>query len=88
MVDPFKSYADDVHAPSRSVLAVVPHDSNELPILPKALYIGVGGNVTLRAADDSADVVFQNVAAGSILRVRARFVRAAGTTASAILAHC
>ncbi|WP_176473186.1 spike base protein, RCAP_Rcc01079 family [Sphingomonas lenta] len=40
------------------------------------------------AADDDADVVFRNVPAGALLRVRASHVRATGTTATDILAHC
>ncbi|MBN8832091.1 MAG: hypothetical protein J0G94_16060 [Sphingomonadales bacterium] len=53
--------------------------------LPKAIFVGTGGNITLRAADGSADVVFKNVASGQILDVRARFIRATGTTAADIV---
>ena len=84
----FNDYADTLSSPSRSVRMVTPHDANALPMLPKALYVGTGGHVTLRCIDDSADVVFRNVPAGSIIRARARYVRATGTTAADILAHC
>lgn len=88
MPDPFDSFTDSPLAPSRSMRAVVPHDSDPLPVLPKALYVGTAGHVTLRCIDDAADVVFRNVPAGAIIRARARFVRATGTTATDILAHC
>lgn len=88
MADPFVSTADSLSAPSRSVYAVTPHDANALPRLPKALYVGTGGDVVVRCADDSEDVIFRNVPAGGIIRARAAFVRATGTTASSILAHC
>ncbi|WP_275266053.1 spike base protein, RCAP_Rcc01079 family [Sphingomonas solaris] len=44
--------------------------------------------MTLRCVDDNADVTFRNVPAGAVLRARARFVCATGTTAADILAHC
>ncbi len=88
MADPFLTTADSLSAPSRSVYAVTPHDANALPRLPKALYVGTGGDVTLRCADDSEDVIFRNVPSGGIIRARAAYVRATGTTASSILAHC
>lgn len=88
MADPFQHFGDTPSAPSRSVRAVTPHDSNPLPTLPKALYVGTGGHVALRCVDDMADVVFRNVPSGSIIRARASHVRATGTTASDILAHC
>ena len=88
MADTYDGMADTVSSPSRSVYAVTPNDAAPLAKLPKALYVGTGGNVALRCVDDTADVVFKNVPSGSIVRVRAQFVRAAGTTASDILAHC
>ncbi|SEN60055.1 hypothetical protein SAMN05192583_3117 [Sphingomonas gellani] len=88
MADPLDNFGDSPLAPSRSVLTVVPSDTTALSRLPKALYVGTGGHVTLRCADDGADVVFRNVPAGTIIRARARYVRATGTTAADILAHC
>lgn len=82
-IDPFR--ADAVSASSRAPFAVVPHDTDELPVVPKALYVGTGGHVALRGVDGAADVLFRNVAAGQVLDVRARFVRAAGTTAADIV---
>lgn len=84
-VDPFRDNGDGVCASARAPFAITPHDVNELPTIPKALYVGAGGQVTLRGVDGAADVVFRNVAAGQVLDVRARFVRATGTTAADIL---
>lgn len=88
MADDFQGMADSVAAPSRAVYAVVAHDSNPLPRLPKALYVGTGGDVVLRCVDDAADVIFRNVPSGGLIRARAAYVRATGTTAADILAHC
>lgn len=88
MTDRFDQFADSPNAPSRSVFTVAPHDANPLPHLPKALYVGTGGDVALRCVDDATDVVFRNVPSGALIRARARYVRATGTTAADILAHC
>ncbi|ODP39258.1 spike base protein, RCAP_Rcc01079 family [Sphingomonas turrisvirgatae] len=86
MADNFTgSFEERVTYPSRRVAAVTPHDSNALADVPKALYVGTGGNIALRAIDDSADVTFNNVPNGTILAVRASHVRATGTTASGII---
>ena len=87
MTDRFEHVTDTPNSPSRSVLPVTPDDAAPLPQLPKALYVGTGGDVALRCVDDQADVVFRNVPAGGLIRARARFVRATGTTAAHILAH-
>ena len=85
MADQFATSADQVSAPATRVVAVAPHDSNALADIPKALFVGTGGAVTLRATA-GGDVVFKNLASGSILPVRAQYVRATGTTAADILA--
>jgi hypothetical protein len=86
MADPFAGLVDGVSAPATRGVAVTPHDANALADVPKALFIGVGGDVVVRGLNDTADVTFRNLASGSVLPFRARLVRAAGTTASAIVA--
>lgn len=85
MADRFESHGDSPSQPARDAFAITPHASNEIDPLPKAIYVGTGGNITLRAAGSSADVVLKNVASGQILDIRARFIRAASTTASDIV---
>lgn len=82
MADRFEAQIDSASQPAREAFAITPHASNEVDPLPKAIFVGTGGNITLRAADSGADVVFRNVASGQILDVRARYVRASGTTAT------
>ena len=84
--DSFQTSSDMLAAPSRAPFAVTPHDSTELSIIPKALYVGTGGTVILRGVGGAADVTFKNVANGQVLDVRAQFVRATGTTAADIVA--
>ena len=85
MADKFQ-YSDSVQAPARKAAAVTPHDSNALTDTPKALYVGGAGNLVCRLVDDSADVTFVGVVAGSILPVRVSHVRSTSTTATSIVA--
>lgn len=86
MADAFAGAADAVFAPATRGVAVVPHDANALADIPKALFVGMGGDLVARGANDASDVTFKNLAAGSVLPFRARFVRATGTTAASIVA--
>lgn len=86
MTDAFSHRADSAEAPSSHPITVIPSDTEPLAATPKALYIGSGGTVVLRTASGTPDVTFKNIASGQILPVRAKYVRAAGTTAADIVA--
>lgn len=86
MADSFENRADEVSAPATMAVAVVPSDTLPLPDIPKALYVGTGGSVTLRGVGGGADSVWKNVASGTILPVRVHYVRASGTSAADLLA--
>jgi hypothetical protein len=75
-----------VGAPARRAAAVVPHDTNAIADIPKALFVGTGGDLVVRGVGGGADVTFKNVGNGTLLPVRAEFIRAAGTTAQHIVA--
>jgi len=85
MADRFDNQLDSLSQPARLAFAITPHATNEIDPLPKAIYVGSGGNVTLRSIDGTADIVLRNVASGQIIDVRARYIRASGTTASDIV---
>lgn len=86
LTDKFEAMQDSPSGPSRAPFAVTPSDTVELLAVPKALYIGTGGNVVLRGVGAAVDATFKNVASGQVLDVRAQYVRATGTTASDIVA--
>lgn len=75
---------DSVSSPARAAFAVTPHNTEALPRLPKALMIGIGGTLTLRAVDAVSDVTV-TVVAGQIVPIRASHVRATGTSAAQIV---
>lgn len=86
MADNFSDSADALHAPAGRAVAVTPHNANPLTDIPKALYVGTGGDITAQGVRDEADQIWKNVPAGAVLPFRARFIRATGTTAADILA--
>jgi hypothetical protein len=85
--DAFQNFADDTSGPSHAPYSVTPSDSTELPIVPKGIYVGSGGDVTLRGIDGTADVTYRNLPDASYIAVRAQFIRATGTTASNLIAE-
>ena len=55
MTDSFANRADTVSAPATRAVAVTPHDANALSDVPKALYVGTGGNLTMRGVNGTSD---------------------------------
>lgn len=72
-------------APAEYWVAVTPDNDNDLAKTPRALFIGVGGNVKVADVNGGA-TVFKNLADGSILPVRAVRVYATDTSATDIVA--
>jgi hypothetical protein len=87
MSDKFAHQSDSANSPSRDVFALVPSDTALLSPIPKGIYVGSGGDVTLRAVDSQADATYRNLADASYIAVRAIYVRASGTTASNLVAE-
>lgn len=71
--------------PAEYWATVTPSDGTDLSAIPRALYVGTAGDISVTGADGLA-ATFVGVPGGQILPVRARRVRATGTTASNILA--
>ena len=83
--DKFEHVADGLTAPAEETFAISPNDNAELPQITKAIYVGDGGDVTLRASRSDIDTVFRNLPTGAILDVRVSAVRATGSTASNLI---
>ena len=83
--DRFSYRSDSPFGPSRHAFAVTPSDATPLSPVPKALFVGGAGTVTLRTIDSTADVTL-TVQAGQILPLRAAYVRSSGTTATGLVA--
>ncbi|VAW02218.1 hypothetical protein MNBD_ALPHA04-673 [hydrothermal vent metagenome] len=85
MNDPLSQYNDALSSPARRAFMIVPDDVQELVQLPKCICVGGAGDIILRAVDSSEDVTV-TVQSGQLIPVRASHVRAAGTTATGLVA--
>lgn len=83
--DPFASASDSLIAPARSAFAITPVNGVALEFATKALYVGTGGDITLRAVGSENDVLIRNIPSGTVLAIRVAAVRSTGTTAADIV---
>ncbi len=79
------AFSDSVTSPARAGFSLSPDDTAALPAVPKAIYVGSGGDLVVQMVDSDADVVLRNLADGTLLAIRPAFIRAAGTTAGDIV---
>jgi hypothetical protein len=84
MLDRYASRSASHVAPAVHGFAVTPSDSTDLSEIVRALYIGAPGDVAT-ILKSGATVTFKNLAAGTILPVRASRIKATGTTAADII---
>ena len=80
--DPFSATSDSLIAPARTAFPLAPSDGDDLPYATKAVYIGTGGDLVIRAIGSDQDVTLRNVATGTVLAIRIKAVRLNGTTAA------
>lgn len=85
--DRFSNAADSVLSSARAPYPVIPDDTTALPCVPKGIYVGTGGDVTLRGIDGDSDVTYRNLPDASYIAVRASHVRYSGTTAADLIAE-
>ena len=83
MSDRFSS-SDPIDGSGRDFFVITPANS-DLATRTRAIYVGGGGNISVRGIDSTIDVVFFNVPPGTILPLRARRVNSTGTTATNIV---
>lgn len=72
--------------PAVSAASVTPNDSTDLAFTPtRALWVGGAGNINVDMADGTT-VLFSGLAAGTLLPIQVKRVRATTTTATLIVA--
>lgn len=81
-MDRFEHFGDCVSDPARRAAPVIPSGAQPLTQVPKALFVGSGGDIRLRCTDDDAPVLFRNIPSGSILPVRPAHILSDGTSAT------
>lgn len=87
MNDKFANISDTLLAAARSPYPITPDDTAPLSLVPKGIFVGTGGDVTLRGVDSAVDVTYKNLPDASYIAVRASHVRATGTTATDLIAE-
>ncbi|MEX0338907.1 MAG: hypothetical protein AB3N11_07700 [Arenibacterium sp.] len=84
MEDDFETHAVGLTAPAQNAEVIIPSDTNELAFATRAIYVGVGGSISIvLLSGDTA--ILNNVQAGVLYPIRARQVMATGTTATSII---
>ena len=84
MPDRFEHHAAGLDAPAAHGFAITPNDAAELAEITRAIYVGAPGHLSLVLLS-GAVVTLSNLAGGTVLPVRARQVRATGTTAGSLV---
>ena len=84
MTDRFKTRGASIDGPATDGFTITPHDITELNEVPRAIYIGSTGDVTLLTLEGT-ELLFKNCASGSILPIRATIIKSTGTSATNML---
>jgi hypothetical protein len=84
MTDIFKRHSRSLTSPPEHALAIEPDDAAVLPQVPRALYVGTGGDLAVRMVGGET-VTLVGVPAGTLLPLRVVRVLASGTSAGDIL---
>ncbi len=64
--------------------SVTPHDTDDLVFVPRGVYVGTSGNLTIQDVAGET-VTFYNIAAGVIHPISPKKILSSGTTASQIV---
>lgn len=70
--------------PASGVEAVTPHDTNELTVVSRALWVGSAGDLAVLMVDGTT-ATFVGIPAGTLMPLRVRRVNSTDTTASSIV---
>ena len=84
MADLFDTRSVPITAPPANALAVAPSDTQDLPFVTRALYVGTGGHLRVLTLEGQ-DVTYRNVSGTKVLRATRVFQT--GTTATDIVAE-
>ncbi len=81
--DTFKAYRETASGPYRNAVAVTPSDSDDLPAVTRALYVGTSGDVAVimaGAASSTETAAFKGVQIGTKLDLRVSRVLLTGSS--------
>jgi hypothetical protein len=82
MPDPFDTDYVNLTSPAVSHYTIVPSDTVDLPVRPRALYVNASGTAVLQ--DKDGETVSYEVMTGMVMSIRPGRVLATGTTAQLV----
>ena len=83
-VDQHSNKHTGLESPAPSAFAITPHDTNDLAIAPRGIYVGVSGDLKVDMLG-TGTVTYVGLAEGVIHPIRASRVYSTGTTATDII---
>lgn len=83
-VDNFSTYKAGLTSPIENGAVVVPSDSTEFTIQPRAIWVGGAGNISLVLGGTT--ITLNSVSAGTLLPIRPTRINSTGTTATSMVA--
>ncbi|OAI25971.1 hypothetical protein A1351_15575 [Methylosinus sp. R-45379] len=81
-VDHFNAHAQGLSSPATKHFTLVASDANDLAVIPRAVYVNVGGVAVIR--DVAGTEIAYNVNQGQVLPFRGVRLLSTGTTATLI----
>ena len=87
MADKFQFKNAELHSPGEVFYAITPSDTVDIPLKPRAVVLGVGGNLNVTDALGTTTLI-SNLTAGIFYPIRPVRIMATGTTASNIVGVC
>jgi hypothetical protein len=83
--DNFASFQDGLTSPAENAVAVTPHNSTDLAVASRALWVGGAGNISVEMVGGQSAVVFTGIPAGTWMPLRVTRVNSTSTTATSIV---
>lgn len=85
MSDEFELDINHVSDPAVDGVVITPSDTLTLTRIPKAIYVGTGGDISIIGSKGTTSFILKNVPSGSMLPIRVKQIKVTGTTASDII---
>lgn len=82
--DNFENNREGLESPANGAFAITPHDTNELSLVTRGIYVGGAGDAVCVMADDT-EVTFTGLLAGQVYPFQVKQVKATNTTATSLI---
>ena len=84
MTEKYEGRAENITAPARRAFAITASDTNDLAAETRAIYVGSAGDL-VAVLSSGDEVTFAGLGGGTLLPVRARRIKASGTSAGQLV---